>query len=144
MKVKRESLLIFGTFYTQIGPSFKAIALNLAKPAIREELEKCFESRKYDATFQTFDWPKRSLTDSRNATPGRNEALGVALDVPRTDITAALGEDCISRLVSLIAGAMDLLYGIPVNSQVLFRRGRKRGRLRGRSGKKLWMRWRWP
>ena len=100
MKVKRESILIIGTLYTQIGPSFKAIALNLAKPALREELEKCFESRKYDATFQTFDWPKRSLMDSRNANPGQDEGLRVALEVPRTDVIAALGEDCILRLVS--------------------------------------------
>jgi hypothetical protein len=100
MKVKRESLLIVGTLYTQIGPSLKAIALNLAKPAVREELEKCFESRMYDATLQAFDWPKRSLMDSRNENQGQDKGLRVALEVPRSDITEALSEDCILRLVS--------------------------------------------
>jgi hypothetical protein len=102
MKVKRESLLIFGTLYTQIGPSLKAIALNLAKPAMREELEKCFESRKYDAALQAFDWPKRSLMNSRNENQGQDKELRVALEVPRSDITEALSEDCILRLVSFL------------------------------------------
>jgi hypothetical protein len=100
--VKREALQVLGVFHTHVGPTFKAVSLSLAKPLIRDELEKCFEENVFDPKLQNCDWPKRSLFDSSIVRNGQVESAvsGLALEIPRSDLTAELGDDCIQRLVS--------------------------------------------
>lgn len=103
MKVKREALQVLGTFHAHIGPAFKAVSNSLAKPALRDELERCFEKNKYDPTLQKQEWSKRSLFDSRYSQPGKGVLSGsaIALEVPRSDLMADLPDDCVQRLVSI-------------------------------------------
>jgi hypothetical protein len=103
VRVKREALQILATCHSQVGPSLKAIATSLARPVLRDDLEKCFESNAYDINFQKLHWPKRSLLDARQTQSGQgNSGPMMSLDVPRSDILADLGEDCLQRLVSIL------------------------------------------
>jgi hypothetical protein len=104
LKVKREALQILGILHSQVGPSLKAIATSLAKPGLRDDLDKCFENNPFDVKFQKLDWPKCSLLDNRNVQAGKewNSGSMISLDVPRSDIMADLEEDCIQRLVSIL------------------------------------------
>ena len=101
IKVKREAFLVLGAVHKQVGPTFKAISLSLAKPAMRDELEKMYDENPFDRKLQDVDFPKRSLCDSKSSENGNANSDGsvLILEIPRMDLQAAIGDDYIQRLV---------------------------------------------
>jgi hypothetical protein len=94
--------LLLGKMHTHLGPGFKALCLSLCKkPALKDELEKCFDQSKFDASIQGTEWSKRSIAtaavDSKEGSlsPGG----GLAFDVPRTDLFSQLPDGCLDKMV---------------------------------------------
>jgi hypothetical protein len=101
-KVNRQALLVLGKVHTHLGPGFKALCLSLSKkPALKDELEKCFEQNKFDASIQGTEWSKQSIAtaavDSKEG-PG-SPGGGLAFDIPRTDLFSQLPDGCLDKMV---------------------------------------------
>jgi hypothetical protein len=94
---------MLGKVHTHLGPGFKALCLSLSKkPALKDELEKCFDQNKFDASIQETEWSKRSIAaaavDSKEGP--RSPGGGLTFDVPRTDLFSQLPDDCLDKMVS--------------------------------------------
>jgi hypothetical protein len=100
--VSRQALLVLGKVHTHLGPGFKALCLSLSKkPALKDELEKCFDQNKFDASIQGTEWSKRSIVtaaaDLKEGT--RSPGGGLTFDVPRTDLFSQLPDGCLDKMV---------------------------------------------
>jgi hypothetical protein len=146
--VSRQALLVLGKVHTHLGPGFKALCLSLSKkPALKDELEKCFDQNKFDASIQSTEWSKCSIAaaavDSKEGP--RSSGGGLNFDVPRTDLFSQLPDDCLDKMVGRMhSGVQDDLF---VFSHILFlygARGQKTERPRGKSGKRRSRKWRRP
>jgi hypothetical protein len=103
-KVKREAVACFGLLHRQVGPGLKGLAMSLSKqPNIKEVLQKCFDENPFDSSTQFASWPRSSVVSRGNAVTGGGRAPSPAftLNVPRTDLFAALPPDIMTKLVSL-------------------------------------------
>jgi len=100
VKVKRAALLAFGTLHCQLGAPFKALALSLAKPNHKSELEACFNDHPYNEALQSADWPMQSLAITSSSGNGVSSSAGMPFAVPKSDLFSKLDDDCIANLVS--------------------------------------------
>lgn len=101
-KVKDAALKVLGEFHRQIGPPIKVLSLSLAKPALRQVLEKCFAEAAFDPALDKADFPRRSLPLSLSllsSEPDQGSA-DISLQVPRCDLFDTVNDDCIAQLVS--------------------------------------------
>lgn len=98
MKVKREAFSCFGLLHQQVGPSLKSVAITLAKQAaIKDQLQKCFDENPFDSSLLSASWARTSIV-GRGREPIQSPSA-LALDVPKTDLCAALPPDIIAMLV---------------------------------------------
>jgi hypothetical protein len=112
--VSRQALSVLGKVHTHLGPGFKALCLSLSKkPALKDELEKCFDQNKFDASIQGTEWSKCSIAtaavDSKDGP--RSPGGGLTFDVPRTDLFSELPDDCLDKMVGRMHfGGQDALF----------------------------------
>jgi hypothetical protein len=106
--------LVLGNVHTHLGPGFKALCLSLSKkPALKDELEKCFDQNKFDASIQGTEWSKRSIvTAAADSKEGPSSSGGgLAFDVPRTDLFSQLPDGCLDKMVGRMHfGGQDALF----------------------------------
>ena len=102
VKVKREAAAAFGTIHSHVGASFKALSLSLAKSDVKVALEHCFDEHPYESSMQPTEWPKRSIVEPVTAASSDKSSGNsvLALEIPKSDLSAELADDCVSRLVS--------------------------------------------
>jgi hypothetical protein len=103
IKIKKAAMSAFGTLHVQLGPAFQAVALSTVKEqSLRENIEGAFRDHPYDPTASSAEWPRRSIMLGReNAdSDGGGGGSALVLDVPKTDLIAALSADCVSRMGS--------------------------------------------
>jgi cytoskeleton-associated protein 5 len=103
IKIKKAAMSAFGTLHVQLGPAFQAVALSTVKEqSLRDLLEGAFRDHPYDPMASSTEWPKRSIMLGRGNADSTRGGGGSALclEVPKTDLIAALSADCVSRMGS--------------------------------------------
>jgi len=96
-KVKKELNIALSELHMQLGPTFRALALQLSQGYNREMMEQTFEASPFDPSQSTLPRPKQSIaTDGMEG----NGAGELVLDVPKTDLNAVLQDRIISRMNS--------------------------------------------
>ena len=101
-KVKRETINCFAILHRHIGPGLKSLVLSLAKQqSIKDQLQKCFEENSFDPLLSSSKWSRSSIA-ARIATRDGNVESDIVLEVPTSDLMAALPADIISKLVRSI------------------------------------------
>jgi hypothetical protein len=147
MKVKREATSCFGVLHQHVGPGLKALAISLAKQAsVKELLQKCFDENPFDSSIQSTGWARISIVGRGNLVGGRGQSASsaLALDVPKTDLFAALPADTLAKLVSSCL-SLFAVHGYRSSHQYLGAcRGRRMARPRGKCERKPWMKSKQP
>ena len=92
-KIKKEVSSIFAELHRQLGPTFRALALQLCQGYNKDMLELCFENNPYDPNEATIERARRSIVESDEGPVG-----DMVLDVPKTDLSSVLKEGIIERL----------------------------------------------
>jgi hypothetical protein len=130
-KVKRAALSVLGTLHIHLGPGFRALSLALTKkPAVKEEMEQCFDTNEFDPSLHSTEWPKRPLGNSASSKDGpqTSDGGGLIFDVPKTDLFSLLSDDCFKKMVRKVHSWNDSDNIILSLSFVYCRQGSKDGK----------------
>ena len=100
-KVKKEASVAIGELHKQLGPAFKALALQMSVGSHQALLEQAFESNPYDPQEGSKDRPKQSICRSCASAGDEAGANGtMKMDIPRTDLSSSLDVDIVSKMNS--------------------------------------------
>ena len=100
LPVRKAALSVVCEMHSQLGPSFRALVLSFAPDAIKAAVEKACEDNQFDPRAGKEERSRRCVV--LRLVTGYDSAENVmkAIEVPKTDLVAEIGVDCIAKLGS--------------------------------------------
>ena len=101
------AITVAGELHIQLGPAFRALILSSCADtsSTKCQLERAFDENPFDPAASKMERPRECVVLQSSHAEGKNgeaAVTSVLLDLPKTDLPAALPSDCIEKMVRLV------------------------------------------
>jgi hypothetical protein len=98
--VRKAALSILGEMHSQLGPTFRALVLSCASDSTKAAVEKACEANHFDPRAGKEGRSRRCVVLRLFTGDDGAENVLQAIEVPKTDLVAEIGMDCIAKMGS--------------------------------------------